>query len=96
MVGKQVWEEVRERSPLLSSKPSPNTIGPHRYVQRIGHLTHGGDHWWRPYASQDPEPLTAEILAVLRDWRFPKLRHEMSDQRPGSRGTFEGIRQDNR
>lgn len=96
VVGKQAWEEARERSPHLSAEPSPNTIGPHRYLQRIGHLTHGGDHWWRLYASQDTEPLVAEILVVLRDVAVPKLRQEMTDQSPGPRGTFEGIRQDNR
>jgi len=96
VVGKHAWEEAREHHPHLPPRPSPNTIGPHRYVQRIGHLTHGGDHWWTMYGSQDPEPLTAEILEVLRDVAVPKLRQEMSDQSPGPRGTFEGIRQDTR
>ncbi|MBO0822800.1 MAG: DUF4304 domain-containing protein [Actinobacteria bacterium] len=96
VVGKQAWEEARERSPYLSAKPSPNTLGPHRYEQRIGFLTHGSDHWWRLYASQDTEPLVAEILVVLRDVAVPRLRQEMTDQSPGPRGTFEGIRQDNR
>ncbi|MEV6270909.1 DUF4304 domain-containing protein [Kribbella sp. NPDC051936] len=96
VVGKQAWDDARERSPHLSAKPSPNRIGPHRYLQRIGHLTHGRDHWWRLYTSQDTEPLVAEILVVRHDAAVPKLRREMTDQSPGPRGTFEGIRQDNR
>lgn len=94
VVGKQAWEEARVRSPHLSAKPSPNTIGPHRYVQRIGKLTHGDDHWWRLYASQNTEPLITEILTVLRDVAVPKLREEMADQSPGPRGTFENVRRD--
>jgi hypothetical protein len=96
VVGKQAWDEARERSSHLPAKPSPNTIGPHRYVQRIGHLLHGNDHWWWLYASQDPEPLVAEVWAVIRDVAVPKLRQEMSDQSPGPRGTFEGIRKNDR
>ena len=94
VVGKQAWEDARVRSSYLSAKPSPNAIGPHRYVQRIGHLTHGSDHWWRLYASQDTEPLIAEILGVLREVAVPKLREEMADQSPGPRGTFENVKRE--
>jgi hypothetical protein len=96
VVGKRAWEEARERSSYLSARPSPNTLGPHRYAERIGYLTHGSDHWWRLYASQDTEPLVAEILAVLRDVAVPKLLQEMSDRTEGPRGAFEGIKWDSR
>jgi len=94
VVGKDAWEEARERSSYLSAKPSPNTLGPHRYAQRIGYLTHGADHWWRLYASEDSESLVAEVSGALRDVAVPKLRQEMSDQTAGPRGTFDSIKKD--
>src|SRR4051794_9336737 len=40
VVGKDAWTEARSRSSQLPAKPTPNEVGPHRYRQRIGHLTH--------------------------------------------------------
>lgn len=90
VVGKQDWDDARQRSPHLSAIPSPNTLGLHRYAQRVGQLTHGRDHWWRLYASHDPEPLVAEVTAALREVALPTLRRELLDQRPGPRGMFGG------
>lgn len=92
VVGKEAWEEARQRAPYLSTKPSPNTLGgPHRYVQRVGFLTHGRDHWWWLYPAEDPKPLIDEITNVLREIAVPKLLQEMNDQSPGPRGAFEHV-----
>jgi hypothetical protein len=92
VAGKRAWEEAREQAPHLAAKPSPNTLGgPQRYVQRIGFLTHGRDHWWWLRADEDPQLLIDEITNVIVNVAVPKLRQEMDDQSPGPRGAFEGV-----
>lgn len=90
VVGKDEYEDVRTRASYLSERPSPNVVGgPHRYLERVGRMTHGVDHWWYLRANDDSSALILEIAAVLRDVAVPKLREQIADRSPGPRGTFE-------
>jgi hypothetical protein len=90
VAGKDEYADARTRASFLSERPSPNVVGgPHRYLERVGRLTHGVDHWWYLRANEDNSALIREIIAVLRDVAVPKLRTEMADRSPGPRGTFE-------
>ena len=93
VVGKAAWEGAREQRRWLSARPSPNTIAEHRYQQRIGHLIHGRDHWWRLRGNgSNQTEVAAEVLAAIHDHAIPVLRREVADQSPGPRRTFGGIR----
>lgn len=90
VAGKDEYEDARTRASYLGERPSPNVVGgPHRYLERIGHLTHGADHWWYLRANEDNAALILEISTVLRDVAVPTLREQMADRSPGPRGTFE-------
>lgn len=92
VAGKAPYEAARERASYLSARPSPNVLGgPYRYLQRVGQLTHGADHWWWLRAGENAEPVIEEIIQVLAEIAIPKLRAEMNDQSPGPRGTFEKL-----
>lgn len=89
VAGKEEYARARARASYLGERPSPNVVGgPHRYLERVGHLTHGSDHWWFLRADQDKSELILEIAGVLRDVAVPKLREEMADRSRGPRGTF--------
>lgn len=95
VVGKLVWEEARAHHRSYPRRPSPNTLAPHRYLQRAGFLSHGSDHWWRLAGDGSNEnQISPEIRTLLRDLVIPKLKTEMADQSPGPRGTFESVSED--
>lgn len=91
VVGKEAWADGRRRNSFYAPKPSPNTLGEHRFAQRAGHLIDGKDHWWTLSADGANAPaIDSEVLSAIRTTLAPKLRSEMLDQRPGPRGLFEG------
>lgn len=89
VVGKDDWERARQERPWYSAKPSPNTIALHRYQQRLGHLTHGRDHWWRLLGDgSNEEEVVNEVIHAIRDLAVPALRAQILDQSAGPRGTY--------
>jgi hypothetical protein len=77
VVGKADWDEVRTTTSYYSAKPSPNSVGFHRYAQRAGHLTHGQNHWYRLAGDgSNEQQIGAEVLDNLRNIIVPKLKSE--------------------
>ncbi len=82
VVGKTVWETLREERSYLPASPSGNTrFGQGVWQSRIGKLMPGGlDYWWKLELSTDPETLAAEVLASISGFALPAMHEQVSAQ----------------
>ncbi len=74
------WEDARRADPKLPVRPAANSMyyNDLTWFTRIGRLMPGGlDQWWHVSEGESTDGTAAEVVAAIREWALPAIRHQV-------------------
>jgi hypothetical protein len=78
-VSRAAWDEARGSRAWLPKRPSPNSAYPGGgWWERIGRLANREDTWWHVNADRPTDPITREVIGLIRERALPALRERMA------------------